>query len=177
MCGVNAISVLSSSIGLHAFFFASQYSRSVASSFDAPSQVVFATGTCRPSNYGCFFLCLTAVPRLSSVNLFSFQTINLLRAFSSGGFADINSLNAWNMDFVQNTAEGSKYRQMADRIEETLRFMTVRNCGDLFYEKNDVCFGFSVAIFVRKMIYWCSIARYIGCFGYFLFLFLLLANR
>ncbi|CAM9918382.1 unnamed protein product [Pylaiella littoralis] len=51
-------------------------------------------------------------------------TINLLRAFSSGGFADINSLNAWNMDFVQNTAEGSKYRQMAARIEETLRFMT-----------------------------------------------------
>lgn len=54
------------------------------------------------------------------------QTINLLRAFSSGGFADINKLNAWNMDFVQNTPEGSKYREMASKIEDTLRFMTVR---------------------------------------------------
>ena len=53
------------------------------------------------------------------------QTINLLRAFSSGGYADINKLNAWNMDFVQNTPEGSKYRQMASKIEDTLRFMTV----------------------------------------------------
>ncbi|CAM9180768.1 unnamed protein product [Ectocarpus sp. 6 AP-2014] len=54
----------------------------------------------------------------------SAQTINLLRAFSSGGFADINKLNAWNMDFVQNTPEGSKYREMASKIEDTLRFMT-----------------------------------------------------
>ncbi|CAM9872364.1 unnamed protein product, partial [Hapterophycus canaliculatus] len=56
----------------------------------------------------------------------SAQTINLLRAFSSGGFADINKLNAWNMDFVQNTPEGSKYREMASKIEDTLRFMKVR---------------------------------------------------
>ena len=53
------------------------------------------------------------------------QTINLLRAFSSGGFADINKLHAWNMDFVRNTAEGSKYREMAAKIEDTLRFMSV----------------------------------------------------
>lgn len=56
----------------------------------------------------------------------SMKTINLLRAFSSGGFADINKLNAWNMDFVQNTPEGSKYREMASKIEDTLRFMKVR---------------------------------------------------
>ncbi|CAN0197333.1 unnamed protein product [Laminaria digitata] len=53
----------------------------------------------------------------------SAQTINLLRAFSSGGFADINKLHAWNMDFVRNTPEGSKYREMAAKIEDTLRFM------------------------------------------------------
>lgn len=53
------------------------------------------------------------------------QTINLLRAFSSGGFADINKLHAWNMDFVRNTAEGSKYREMTAKIEDTLRFMSV----------------------------------------------------
>lgn len=56
---------------------------------------------------------------------FSSQTINLLRAFSSGGFADINKLNAWNMDFVAETPEGSKYREMASKIEDTLRFMKV----------------------------------------------------
>lgn len=55
------------------------------------------------------------------------QTINLLRAFSSGGFADINKLHAWNMDFVRNTAEGSKYREMASKIQDTLRFMDVRS--------------------------------------------------
>lgn len=53
------------------------------------------------------------------------QTINLLRAFASGGYADINKLHAWNMDFVRNTAEGSKYREMAGKIEDTLRFMKV----------------------------------------------------
>lgn len=53
------------------------------------------------------------------------QTINLLRAFSSGGYADIHKLHAWNMDFVGNTPEGSKYREMASKIEDTLRFMKV----------------------------------------------------
>lgn len=53
------------------------------------------------------------------------QTINLLRALSSGGYADIHKLHAWNMDFVSNTAEGSKYRKMASKIEDTLRFMKV----------------------------------------------------
>lgn len=48
-----------------------------------------------------------------------------MRAFSSGGFADINQLHAWNMDFVRNTAEGSKYRELASKIEDTLRFMDV----------------------------------------------------
>lgn len=53
------------------------------------------------------------------------QTINLLRALSSGGYADIHKLHAWNMDFVGTTAEGSKYREMASKIEDTLRFMKV----------------------------------------------------
>lgn len=64
---------------------------------------------------------------------FILQTINLLRAFSSGGFADINKLHAWNMDFVRNTAEGSKYREMAAKIEDTLRFMNVSAPTDCSY--------------------------------------------
>jgi 3-deoxy-7-phosphoheptulonate synthase len=38
----------------------------------------------------------------------SAQTLNILRAFSTGGYADISRLHAWNLDFVEQTAEGSK---------------------------------------------------------------------
>jgi 3-deoxy-7-phosphoheptulonate synthase len=39
----------------------------------------------------------------------SAQTLNILRAFSSGGYADISRLHAWNLDFVEQTDEGSRY--------------------------------------------------------------------
>lgn len=57
-----------------------------------------------------------------------------MRAFSSGGFADINQLHAWNMDFVRNTPEGSKYRELASKIEDTLRFMSVSAGRSTTYE-------------------------------------------
>ena len=38
----------------------------------------------------------------------SAQTLNILRAFSTGGYADISRLHAWNLDFVEQTAEGSR---------------------------------------------------------------------
>lgn len=53
----------------------------------------------------------------------SAQTLNILRAFSTGGYASINRLHAWNLDFVQNTEEGSRYRKFASKVEESLRFM------------------------------------------------------
>jgi len=53
----------------------------------------------------------------------SAQTLNILRAFSTGGYADINRLHAWNLDFVKNTKEGSRYRKFAGKVEESLRFM------------------------------------------------------
>ena len=39
----------------------------------------------------------------------SAQTLNILRAFSTGGYADISRLHAWNLDFVETTEEGSRY--------------------------------------------------------------------
>jgi 3-deoxy-7-phosphoheptulonate synthase len=39
----------------------------------------------------------------------SAQTLNILRAFSTGGYADISRLHAWNLDFVETTDEGSRY--------------------------------------------------------------------
>lgn len=53
----------------------------------------------------------------------SAQTLNILRAFSSGGYADISRLQAWNLDFVEQTPEGSKYRMFAQKVDESLRFM------------------------------------------------------
>ena len=53
----------------------------------------------------------------------SAQTLNILRAFSSGGYADISRLHAWNLDFVEQSPAGSRYQEMADKIDESLRFM------------------------------------------------------
>lgn len=38
----------------------------------------------------------------------SAQTLNILRAFSTGGYADMSRLHAWNLDFVERTDEGSR---------------------------------------------------------------------
>mmetsp|Transcript_3326 Transcript_3326/g.6106 ORF Transcript_3326/g.6106 Transcript_3326/m.6106 type:complete len:520 (-) Transcript_3326:291-1850(-) len=51
------------------------------------------------------------------------QTLNILRAFTKGGYADMNRLHAWNLDFVESTEEGSKYRELASKVDEALRFM------------------------------------------------------
>ena len=53
----------------------------------------------------------------------SAQTLNILRACSTGGYADISRLHAWNLDFVEQTPEGSKYRKFASKVDESLRFM------------------------------------------------------
>lgn len=51
------------------------------------------------------------------------QTLNILRAFSSGGYSDLSRLHAWTLDFVEQTPVGSRYRNMATKVEESLRFM------------------------------------------------------
>jgi len=51
------------------------------------------------------------------------QTLNILRAFSSGGYASISRLRQWTLDFVEQTPQGSRYRKLASKVEESLRFM------------------------------------------------------
>ena len=46
----------------------------------------------------------------------SAATLNLLRAFTKGGFADLARVNAWNQEFVASTQEGHRYNQIADEI-------------------------------------------------------------
>ncbi len=54
-------------------------------------------------------------------------TLNLLRAFASGGYADLHEVHRWNLDFVERSPLAAKYRDLAARIDETLRFMAA--CG------------------------------------------------
>ncbi|MEZ5208819.1 MAG: 3-deoxy-7-phosphoheptulonate synthase class II [Acidimicrobiales bacterium] len=53
----------------------------------------------------------------------SAATLNLLRAFTKGGFADLARVHAWNQEFVTSSAEGRRYEQVADEIDRALRFM------------------------------------------------------
>lgn len=50
-------------------------------------------------------------------------SLNLLRAFAQGGFADLHQVHQWNLDFIANSALSEKYHQLANRIDETLAFM------------------------------------------------------
>ncbi|MBI1207085.1 MAG: 3-deoxy-7-phosphoheptulonate synthase class II [Azospirillum sp.] len=54
-------------------------------------------------------------------------TLNLLRAFAQGGYADLQKVHQWTLGFVERTLQGERFRSMADRIGETLDFMAA--CG------------------------------------------------
>jgi 3-deoxy-7-phosphoheptulonate synthase len=54
----------------------------------------------------------------------SASTLNLLRAFSHGGYADLNQVHLWNLDFVSKSQASSRYESVARRLDETLAFMS-----------------------------------------------------
>lgn len=55
------------------------------------------------------------------------STLNLIRALAQGGYANLNQVHKWNLDFVSGTTEGQKYQDLADRISDALAFMDA--CG------------------------------------------------
>ena len=55
------------------------------------------------------------------------STLNLLRAFTKGGFADLTRVHAWNQDFVAASPEGRQYDAVAAEIDRAMRFMAA--CG------------------------------------------------
>jgi 3-deoxy-7-phosphoheptulonate synthase len=57
----------------------------------------------------------------------SASTLNLLRAFSSGGYADLHEVHRWNLDFAKRSPLAERYQDLASRIDETLSFMAA--CG------------------------------------------------
>jgi 3-deoxy-7-phosphoheptulonate synthase len=57
----------------------------------------------------------------------SAATLNLLRAFTKGGFADLTKVHLWNQEFVASSPEGRRYERIAAEIERALAFMAA--CG------------------------------------------------
>ena len=53
----------------------------------------------------------------------SAATLNLLRAFAGGGYADLHNIHRWTLGFVADSPQGARYREIADKISETLQFM------------------------------------------------------
>ncbi|PZO87302.1 MAG: 3-deoxy-7-phosphoheptulonate synthase class II, partial [Micavibrio aeruginosavorus] len=54
-------------------------------------------------------------------------TLSLLRAFAQGGYADLQKVHNWNLDFIKDSPLGERYEQMANAIDQSLAFM--RACG------------------------------------------------
>ncbi|MDA7456410.1 elongation factor Tu, partial [Candidatus Pelagibacter ubique] len=57
----------------------------------------------------------------------SASTLNLIRAFSHGGFADLKKVHTWNLGFIKNTPAAKKFKDLEDRIADALAFMDA--CG------------------------------------------------
>ena len=53
----------------------------------------------------------------------SASTLNLLRAFAGGGYADLNNIHRWTLGFVADSPQGARYREIAEKIGEALTFM------------------------------------------------------
>ena len=53
----------------------------------------------------------------------SAATLNLLRAFAGGGYADLHNIHRWTLGFVKDSPLGARYRELADKISESLDFM------------------------------------------------------
>ena len=54
-------------------------------------------------------------------------TLNLIRAFAQGGFANLNHVHQWTLGFLKDSPQSGQYQSIADRISETLEFM--KACG------------------------------------------------
>ncbi|MDT9686479.1 3-deoxy-7-phosphoheptulonate synthase class II [Streptomyces sp. TRM76323] len=81
---------------------------------------------------GPAFEAATRVPdphRLTRMYHASATTLNLVRAFTTGGYADLRRVHAWNRDFLALSPVGRRYEDLARQIDSALAFM--RSCGTL----------------------------------------------
>ncbi len=69
--------------------------------------------------------------RMEFAYMQSAATLNLLRAFATGGYADLHQVHRWNLGFVERSPLASRYADLAHRIDETLGFMQACGMSDL----------------------------------------------
>ena len=69
--------------------------------------------------------------RMEFAYMQSAATMNLLRAFSTGGYADLHQVHRWNLGFVARSPLADRYADLASRIDETLNFMGACGMSDL----------------------------------------------
>jgi 3-deoxy-7-phosphoheptulonate synthase len=55
------------------------------------------------------------------------STLNLIRAFANGGFADLKMVHTWNLGFIKKSPEAKKFKELEDKISDALAFMDA--CG------------------------------------------------
>jgi 3-deoxy-7-phosphoheptulonate synthase len=58
-------------------------------------------------------------------------SLNLLRAFTQGGYAALTRVHSWNLDFVDNSPQSERYQDLADRITEAVAFMQACGVSDV----------------------------------------------
>ncbi len=92
----------------------------------------------------------------------SASTLNLLRAFTKGGFADLSQVHSWTLEFLATSAEGRRFEAIAEEIDRALRFM--RACGvdlstdspihqvDLFTSHEALLLGYEEALTRRDSL-------------------------
>ncbi|MEV3991299.1 class II 3-deoxy-7-phosphoheptulonate synthase [Streptomyces sp. NPDC049837] len=83
---------------------------------DAVNGLEFTAGARRPDPW-----------RMRRMYESSAMTLNLVRALTTGGFADLRQVHAWNQGFVADSRAGERYEQLADEIDRSLAFMQA--CG------------------------------------------------
>lgn len=79
--------------------------------------------------------------RLLKVYSQSTSTLNFLRALGTGGFASLRQISQWNMDFIDNSAQGRRFQKLVERIAECVQF--IEACGldmDTMEELNEARF-------------------------------------
>ncbi|RNL65036.1 3-deoxy-7-phosphoheptulonate synthase class II [Nocardioides marmoriginsengisoli] len=105
--------------------FAGQYAKPRSSDFETRDGVTLPAYRGDAVN-GFEFTEAARIPdpqRLVDVYHSSASTLNLVRAFTTGGYADLRQVHAWNTDFVQGSAVGSRYEAVANEIDRALTFM------------------------------------------------------
>jgi 3-deoxy-7-phosphoheptulonate synthase len=105
--------------------FAGQYAKPRSSDFETRDGVTLPAYRGDAVN-GYDFTPDSRIPdpqRLVEVYHASAATLNLVRAFTTGGYADLRQVHAWNTDFVLSSAVGRRYEAVASEIDRALTFM------------------------------------------------------